>query len=68
MKYASSVFRGDDLKCPKEINFQLQLSYSLALTEVGRSFQYFSEPVGRRVEAVMSDYQVTLLGGPGRQY
>lgn len=53
---------------PKEINFQLQLGYSLALAEVGRSFQYFSEPGGRRVKAGMSDYQVTLLGEPSRQH
>lgn len=47
---------------PKKINFRLQLGYTLALAEVGRSFQYFSEPGGRRVEAGMSDYQVTILG------
>ncbi len=53
---------------PKEINFQLQLGYSLAPAKVGRSFQYFSEPGGRRVRAGMSDYQVTLLGEPSRQH
>jgi len=63
--------RGYDLRgCemfPKEINFQLQLDYSLALAEVGRSFQYFSEP-GGRVKAEMSDYWVTILGEPSRQH
>ncbi len=53
---------------PKEINFQLQLGYSLALAEVGRSFQYFSVPGGSRVKAGMSDYRVTLLGEPSRQH
>lgn len=61
MKHVSNGCRGEDAGeriwfkgCevfPKEINFQLQLGYSLALTEVGRSFQYFSEPKGRRVKA-----------------
>lgn len=49
MKCVNCVFKRDDervwfkedLKCPKEINFNLQWSYSLALVEVGRSFQYF---------------------------
>ncbi len=53
---------------PKEINFQLQLGYSLTPAEIGRSFQYFSEPGGGRVKAVMSDYQVTLLAEPSRQH
>lgn len=49
---------------PKEINFELQLGRSLALAEVVKSFQYFSEPGGRRVKAGMSDYLVTLLVEP----
>lgn len=59
-------FKGCEM-FPKEINFQLQLGNSLALTMVGRSLQYFSEPRGSRVKAGMSDYQVTLLGEPSRQ-
>lgn len=49
MKCLRCVFKRDDermwfkedLKCPKEIHFNLQWTYSLALVEVGRSFQYF---------------------------
>lgn len=47
---------------PKEIHFQLPLGCSLALARLGRSFQYFSEPGGRKVKAhtIRTAKQTTL--------
>lgn len=50
----------ESVKCfLKRLIFSFSFGHSLALAMVGRSFQYFSEPGGRRVKAGMSDYQVS---------